>query len=116
MSIPEPPKDKRTKEFKAWKEKYESAAEGAGDVIESITTATGIKAAVEFVAEAFDASCGCDERKKKLNNILRFKPKNCLNEEEFNLTHKPIILNENVANSIHRKLLYFEGTFFTVII
>lgn len=26
------------------------------------------------------------------------------------------MLNENVANSIHRKLLYFEGTFFTVII
>ena len=88
MSTPEPPKDKRTKEYRAWKEKYEAASEGLGDVVESITTATGIKAAVEAVAEAFDADCGCDERKRRLNNILRFKPKDCFTEDEFNFLSK----------------------------
>lgn len=84
MNTPEPPKDKRTKEYRAWKAKYDAAPEGLGDVVESITTATGIKAAVEAVAEAFDADCGCEDRKIKLNNIMRFKLKDCFTEEEFN--------------------------------
>lgn len=84
MSIPEPPKDRRTKAYKEWKAKYDSAPEGAGDVVEAVTKATGIKAVVETVANAFGADCGCDDRKTKLNNILRFKPKECLTEEEFN--------------------------------
>lgn len=84
MSIPEPPKDKRTKAYKEWKAKYESSAEGMGDVVEKITKATGIKAVVDKVADAFDADCGCDERKSKLNDLIRFRPKDCLTEEEFN--------------------------------
>lgn len=84
MSIPEPPKDRRTKAYREWKAKYDAAPEGAGDVVESITEATGIKAVVNAVADAFGADCGCDERKTKLNNILRFKPKECLTEQEFN--------------------------------
>lgn len=84
MSIPEPPKDKRTKAYKEWKAKYDAAPEGAGDVVEKITEATGIKTAVKVVAEAFGADCGCDDRKRRLNDILRFKPKDCLTEDEFN--------------------------------
>ena len=83
MSIPEPPKDKRTKAYKEWKAKYESSAEGMGDVVEKITKATGIKALVDELADAFDADCGCDERKSNLNDLLRFRPKDCLTEDEF---------------------------------
>ncbi len=83
MSTQKPPKDKRTKAYKEWKAKYESSAEGMGDVVEKITKATGIKAVVDKVADAFDADCGCDERKSKLNNLLRFRPKDCFTEEEF---------------------------------
>ena len=84
MSIPKPPKDKRTKAYKQWKAKYEASPEGMGDVVEKITKATGIKAVVDKVAETFDANCGCDERKSKLNDLLRFRPKECLTEDEFN--------------------------------
>jgi len=43
-------------------------SKGLGDTIEKITTATGIKAVVEKVAEAKGKKCGCPERKKELNN------------------------------------------------
>ena len=33
MSIPKPPKDKRTKAYKQWKAKYEASPEGMGDVV-----------------------------------------------------------------------------------
>ncbi len=52
---------------------------GVGDVIENITEATGI---AKLVHTIFD-SCGCEERKAKLNKIFPFKTE-CLNEEEFN--------------------------------
>ena len=45
--------DKRTKEYKSyaeWKENQEAASTGLGDSIEKITEATGIKAAVKFIA------------------------------------------------------------------
>ena len=76
--------DKRTKEYKEWKERFEQEnSTGLGDVVEKITKATGIKAAVKFVA---GEDCGCEERKKKLNN-LRWKGRrnvNCLTEDEYN--------------------------------
>lgn len=39
---------------------------GLGDIIDNITTATGIKYLVNKVT---GGNCGCDERKEKLNNI-----------------------------------------------
>lgn len=72
--------DKRTKEYKEWKEKYDSAPEGLGDSIEKITKATGIKKAVEFIA---GEDCGCDERREKLNKIFRYEKPNCLSEEDY---------------------------------
>lgn len=100
MSIPEAPKDKRTKEYRAWKAKYEAASEGLGDVVESITTATGIKAVVEAVADAFDANCGCDERKEKLNQLVRFKPKDCLTQEEFDFLSEYYNPKTNTLNEL----------------
>ena len=91
--------DKRTKEYKEWvasndeapktqeelEAKYEENNPGLGDVVEKITEATGIKAAVKFLA---GEDCGCDERKKKLNK-LRFRKKPlCLNEEEYKFLDK----------------------------
>ena len=60
--------DKRSKEYKAWKAKHEKASKGLGDTVEKITTATGIKKAVKFIA---GEDCGCDERKEKLNKVFR---------------------------------------------
>jgi hypothetical protein len=43
-------------------------SKGLGDTIEKITTATGIKKAVETVSKATGSGCGCGKRKEKLNN------------------------------------------------
>ena len=39
-----------------------------GDSIEKVTKATGVKAAVEFVAKKTGKECGCAKRKAALNN------------------------------------------------
>ena len=39
-----------------------------GDVIEKITTSTGIKKAVNTVSKAVGKDCGCEKRKEALNN------------------------------------------------
>jgi hypothetical protein len=43
-------------------------SKGLGDSIEKITTSTGIKKAVDYVAKKTKTDCGCSERKKNLNN------------------------------------------------
>lgn len=43
-------------------------SKGLGDTIEKITTATGIKTAVEAVSKATGKECGCKKRKEALNN------------------------------------------------
>ena len=72
--------DKRTKEYKAWKAKYD-ADEGLGSKVEKFTEATGIKKAVKFLA---GEDCGCDKRKKSLNRMFPTQKPNCLTEDEFN--------------------------------
>jgi len=93
--------DKRTKEYKEWRdaqefelvenpkevvgftmssEEFEQLPpEGLGDVIESITETTGIKKLIKAV---WGDDCGCDERKAKLNAVLKFKVE-CLEESEY---------------------------------
>lgn len=79
----EAPKDKRTKEYKDWKANFDNkTSNGLGDVVESITEATGIKKAVKFIA---GDDCGCDKRKEKLNKVrFRFKVVRCFTEQQFN--------------------------------
>lgn len=72
--------DKRTSEYKAWKKKREAASQGLGDSIEKITEATGIKAAVKFLA---GEDCGCDQRKEKLNKLFHYNKPECLTEDEY---------------------------------
>lgn len=98
--------DKRTKEYKECvkSQQYKSFKEGfdkdnsigAGDVIEKITKATGIKKAVKFIA---GEDCGCDERKKKANK-LRIKIANCPTQKEYEaiknlLDRKPTALTKD---------------------
>ena len=77
--------DKRTKEYKEWvasrEEAIASESTGLGDTIEKITTATGIKAAVKFLA---GEDCGCDDRKDTLNKLFPYKKIECLTEDEYN--------------------------------
>jgi hypothetical protein len=56
---------------------------GLGDVIENITEATGIKAAVEWFSEATGVDCGCDARKEKLNKLFPIHNPECLTKEEY---------------------------------
>ena len=60
-------------------------SKGLGDVVEKITTATGIKSVVEtFTKDGKD--CGCDNRKSKMNEMFNFRRKpECLTEDEYNL-------------------------------
>lgn len=56
-------------------------AKGLGDTIDQITTATGIKTLVKFVA---GEDCGCDQRKEALNKLFPYSRPNCLTEPDYN--------------------------------
>lgn len=73
--------DKRTKEYKQWKQnqqQIEQPSQGLGDTIEKITKATGIKKVVKWI---FGEDCGCDERRDALNKKFPYAKQ--LLEEEF---------------------------------
>ena len=55
--------------------------QGLGDVVESITQATGIDKVVHAV---LGDDCGCKERKEKLNKLFPFgkRIQNCLTDEQ----------------------------------
>lgn len=82
--------DKRTKEYKEWKKSFEEAQsdkpEGLGDVIASITKATGFDKLAEATAEALGYDdCGCNKRKEKLNKLFPIhKQPECPTEDEYN--------------------------------
>jgi isopentenyldiphosphate isomerase len=87
--------DKRTKEYKEWKAKHTQASEGLGDTVEKITKATGIKKAVDTVFQKLEKSCGCEERKEKLNQVFRYKKPECLTEQEFDLIKMAVDTKKN---------------------
>tara|TARA_R110002126_G_scaffold143410_1_gene289606 strand:- start:32 stop:532 length:501 start_codon:yes stop_codon:yes gene_type:complete len=66
---------KTTKQYRTLKkelsslEATETSDMGLGDVVESITKVTGIKAVVDKVSEVLDIDCGCEERKADWNQI-----------------------------------------------
>tara|TARA_R100000742_G_C4272676_1_gene91962 strand:+ start:1106 stop:1297 length:192 start_codon:yes stop_codon:yes gene_type:complete len=47
-------------------------SKGLGDTIEKITTATGIKKAVDAVSKVTKKPCGCGKRKDKLNKMFPY--------------------------------------------
>jgi len=84
--------DKRTNEYKDWKKsqdlqphtpKEDVIIEGVGDKVEKVFKAVGIDKLVKFVA---GEDCGCDERKKKLNELFASHSlkAQCLSEDEYN--------------------------------
>ena len=77
--------DKRSKEYREWKAKQIIVIKedvGVGDVIDKITTFTGIKQAVNSITD----DCGCDGRKDALNKLKlkRGIKARCFTEEEYN--------------------------------
>ena len=97
--------DKRTKEYKSyaeWKENQEAASTGLGDSIEKVTEATGIKAAVKFLA---GEDCGCDERKDKLNKLFNYNKPNCLTEEEYSFLADFYSQPRNVISGLDKQQL-----------
>jgi hypothetical protein len=94
------PKDKRTKAYKEWKKSEEDSSikeldmafdnqliehgykesEGLGDTVEKVFEKTGVKKAVEWLANGKD--CGCAERKAYLNEKYRYKV-GCMVESEY---------------------------------
>lgn len=95
--------DKRTKEYKEWKASQEAAPSGLGDVVESITEATGIKSVVKFLA---GEDCGCDKRKQKLNEIFPYKKPECLTEDEYNyLAEEMRVAKNTISQTTQLKML-----------
>lgn len=97
--------DKRTKEYKSyaeWKANQEASSEGLGDTIEAFTEATGIKAAVKFLA---GEDCGCEQRKQKLNQVFRYNKPECLTEEEYNWLSEFYSSNKNIVTGQEKKML-----------
>ena len=45
---------------------------GLGDVVNAVTTRTGIKSVVDKVSKATGVDCGCDKRREKLNKLVPF--------------------------------------------
>ena len=87
-------------------------ARGLGDTIEQITEATGIKKLVEFVA---GDDCGCEERKKKLNELFPYRNPNCLLEDEYNWLKETNVLSQNTFKpSEQTKLLAIYNRVFSV--
>jgi hypothetical protein len=82
--------DKRTREYIAYakfnklsNDVINTKGLGLGDVIESITEATGIKKVVKAI---FGDDCGFDERKDKMNHKfpIKRKPQRCLTKDFYN--------------------------------
>ena len=102
----------------ALQEKHDNKPIGLGDMVDKVTTVTGIKKLVKFIA---GDDCGCDERKETLNNLqysVRREPK-CLTEEEysylntfFNRESKNTVrASENVKlTSIHNRVFGLKST------
>lgn len=56
-------------------------SKGLGDTIENVLQATGIDKIAKFIA---GEDCGCEERKKKLNELFPYSIKPlCLTENEY---------------------------------
>jgi hypothetical protein len=54
----------------------EMKSRGLGDDIEKFTKFTGIKKAVDVVAQKFNKDCGCDGRRDSLNRMFPYNRDN----------------------------------------
>lgn len=96
------PKDKRTKEYKDWKEHFENnKPKGVGDIVENITKATGIKKLVHAIA---GEDCGCEERKQYLNKIFRKNNIECFTQEEYDYLSKVFATQTKITPETQMRL------------
>tara|TARA_R110002020_G_C16188243_1_gene765326 strand:+ start:162 stop:641 length:480 start_codon:yes stop_codon:yes gene_type:complete len=98
--------DKRTKEYKNWlaikQSQLDKQVKGAGDVVEKITEATGIK---KVVKTFFGEDCGCDGRKDDLNDILPITGQavNCVSEEDYRYLKSFFSVNRTRIDATNQK-------------
>lgn len=87
-------------------------SKGLGDDILKVTKATGIKTAVDFLAEKLGFDCGCEERRKKLNKLFPYKKVECLEEDEYNyLTEFNWNVNQLTPDAQKRLLAIYNRIF-----
>ena len=48
-------------------------SKGLGDTVEKITKVSGIKTIVDKVSKGLNIPCGCEGRKKRLNEMFPYK-------------------------------------------
>ena len=78
---------------------------GLGDKIEKFTEWSGLK---KLVKSVFGEDCGCDERKKKLNQMFpNFKNLRSFNESEKKIFEEilPVVEKKNMINPDEKKTL-----------
>jgi hypothetical protein len=83
----------------------EAANKGAGDIVEAITTATGIKAVVDTVAKALDTDCGCAARKETLNKLFPNRKLNDLSNEDYNYLTEWYSVKRSSVNTKQQNML-----------
>lgn len=69
-------------------------AVGLGDTVEQVLEATGISKAAKWL---LGDDCGCEERKKKLNELFPYRKPECLEEPEYNFLKEWFDRNTNVV-------------------
>ena len=79
--------DKRTKEYKAWKAKYDADQKGLGTTVEKVFEKTGVAKVAKW---ALGEDCGCNSRRDALNKLFPGRKPECLTEEEYNY-FKPLV-------------------------
>lgn len=72
--------DKRTKEYKEWKENHAKRSKGVGDSIKKGLELLGVDKAIKFIA---GDDCGCDDRADGLNRAFPYQDVKCFTESEF---------------------------------
>jgi hypothetical protein len=98
------PNKKSGKKPKSTIKSTSKPSKGLGDTIEKITTATGIKKAVEWLSDGKD--CGCDRRRDFLNKMFPYKKVECLLEPEYEFLDKYFVANKNsITQSTQRDLI-----------
>ena len=83
----------------------EAANKGAGDIVESITTATGIKAVVDTVAKVLDTDCGCAARKETLNKLFPNRKLNDLSTEDYDFLTEWFSAKRSSVNTKEQNML-----------
>ena len=77
--------DKRTKEYKQW---IKDNPQGLGDKVDHLLNETALKPVTKAIKKVLfkdGKDCGCNKRRKKLNelNPVRYKLVRCLTEQEY---------------------------------